>query len=40
MVIMSLVESNIKSGKFIHMLPLDAKREFYLQYHRQYVFKG
>jgi len=30
----------IKSGEFIQMLPLDAKREFYLQYHRQYVFKG
>lgn len=30
----------IKSGSFISMLPLDEKREFYLKYHRQYVFKG
>lgn len=30
----------IKSGVFIQMLPLDEKREFYLQYHRQFVFKG
>lgn len=31
---------HIKAGTFIQMLPLDDKREFYLQYHRQYVFKG
>lgn len=31
---------HIKAGTFIQMLPLDAKREFYLQYHRKYVFKG
>ena len=30
----------IKAGTFIQMLPLDDKREFYLQYHRKYVFKG
>lgn len=30
----------IKAGTFVQMLPLDEKREFYLQYHRQYVFKG
>lgn len=30
----------IKSGAFIQMLPLDEKREFYLKYHRQFVFKG
>ena len=30
----------LKAGEFIQMLPLDAKREKYLQYHRQYVFKG
>lgn len=30
----------IKSGVFIQRLPLDEKREFYLQYHRQFVFKG
>jgi len=31
---------NIKGGTFIQMLPVDEKREKYLQYHRQYVFKG
>lgn len=31
---------NVKTGAFVQMLPLDEKREFYLQYHRQYVFKG
>mgnify|MGYP006931933256 CR=1 FL=1 len=31
---------HIKSGDFVQMLPLDEKREFYLKYHRQYVFKG
>ena len=31
---------HIKAGAFIQMLPLDDKREFYLQYHRKYVFKG
>ena len=31
---------HIKSGTFIQMLPLDGKREFYMKYHRQYVFKG
>ena len=31
---------HIKSGTFIQMLPLDDKREFYMQYHRQFVFKG
>lgn len=30
----------IKSGLFIQMLPLDDRRELYLKYHRQYVFKG
>ena len=30
----------IKAGTFIQTLPLDEKREFYLQYHRQFVFKG
>lgn len=30
----------LKHGAFVSMLPLDEKREFYLQYHRQYVFKG
>lgn len=30
----------IKSGEFVQLLPLDEKREFYLRYHRQYVFKG
>ena len=30
----------IKRGAFVSMLPLDEKREHYLQYHRQYVFKG
>lgn len=30
----------IKKGMFIQMLPLDDKREFYLKYHRQFVFKG
>ena len=30
----------IKSGAFVQMLPLDEKREFYLKYHRQHVFKG
>lgn len=31
---------HVKSGDFVQMLPLDEKREFYLKYHRQYVFKG
>jgi hypothetical protein len=31
---------HIKSGIFIQALPLDDKREFYLQYHRQFVCKG
>ncbi len=31
---------HVKSGAFIQMLPLDERREFYLRYHRQYVFKG
>lgn len=31
---------NIKAGTFIQMLPLDADRENYLQYHRKFVFKG
>lgn len=31
---------HIKSGDFVQMLPLGEKREFYLKYHRQYVFKG
>lgn len=30
----------IKDGIFIQMLPLDDKREHYLKYHRQFVFKG
>lgn len=30
----------LKNGEFIQQLPLDEKREFYLKYHRQYVFKG
>lgn len=30
----------ISDGTYIQMLPLDEKREFYLKYHRQYVFKG
>ena len=30
----------IKAGTFIQMLPLDDKRESYLKYHRQFVFKG
>ena len=30
----------IKAGSFIHALPLDDDREYYLQYHRQFVFKG
>ncbi len=30
----------IKPGTFIQLLPLDEKREIYLQYHRQFVFKG
>lgn len=30
----------IKSGVFIQHLPLDEEREKYLQYHRQFVFKG
>lgn len=30
----------IVSGTFIQSLPLDAKREEYLKYHRQFVFKG
>ena len=29
----------IKAGTFIQILPLDEEREFYLQYHRDYVFK-
>lgn len=31
---------NIKTGTFIQQLPLDDKREFYMRYHRQFVFKG
>ena len=31
---------HIKPGTFIQMLPLDEKREVYMKYHRQYVFKG
>lgn len=31
---------HIKNGTFIQALPLDADREFYLKYHRQYVFRG
>ncbi len=31
---------HIKNGLYVQMLPLDEKREFYLQYHRKYVFKG
>ena len=31
---------HVKSGVFVQMLPLDEKRKFYLQYHRQFVFKG
>lgn len=30
----------IRDGDFVQMLPLDERREFYLRYHRQYVFKG
>lgn len=30
----------LKAGTFIQMLPLDEKREFYLKYHRHFVFKG
>ena len=30
----------IKSGTYIQALPLDNDREHYLQYHRQFVFKG
>lgn len=30
----------IGDGTYVQMLPLDEKREHYLQYHRQYVFKG
>ena len=30
----------IKDGIFIQYLPLDDKREEYLQYHRKFVFKG
>lgn len=31
---------NIKSGSYIQALPLDSEREKYMEYHRQYVFKG
>ena len=31
---------DIKSGKYVQALPLDGEREKYLQYHRQFVFKG
>ena len=31
---------HIRNGEFIQALPLDEKREFYLKFHRQYVFKG
>ena len=31
---------HIKNGIFIQHLPLDEKREFYLNYHRKFVFKG
>lgn len=30
----------LENGLFIQFLPLDEKRERYLQYHRKYVFKG
>ena len=30
----------IKSGTLVQLLPLDDKREKYLKYHRQFVFKG
>lgn len=30
----------IEAGTYIQALPLDEKREEYLQYHRQFVFKG
>jgi predicted restriction endonuclease len=31
---------NIKTGSYIQALPLDDEREKYMEYHRQYVFKG
>lgn len=31
---------HIKSGTYIQVLPLDAEREHYMKYHRQFVFKG
>ena len=31
---------NIKNGFYIQSLPLDDEREKYMQYHRQFVFKG
>lgn len=30
----------IKAGDYIQLLPLDEKREQYLQYYRKFVFKG
>ena len=30
----------IYSGKMIERLPMDEKREAYLKYHREFVFKG
>ena len=30
----------IKDGTYIQLLPLDEKREKYLEYHRKFVFKG
>lgn len=30
----------LQDGKFYQFLPMDEKREFYLQYHRDFVFKG
>jgi len=34
------VRCGIKAGNYYQSLPLDDKREFYLEYHRKYVFKG
>ncbi len=31
---------NIYTGKLINQLPLDSKREIYLQYHREHIFKS
>ena len=30
----------LNNGEFIQLLPMDERREFYLTYHRQFVFKG